>query len=124
MILQVEKIEAAALLLHMTTMRQSFRNIIKARYRDKKKTYLSSYDYIVGEASKQLESEIDLYTMHLNIQDAEVLRAFLNSYIDKLKKEILAPLKLKDQKTKEELEEQLSILNVIETRCQELVSNV
>lgn len=83
MIINIDKLEIAALTFHMNIMRPSFRNIIKKNYPAKLKDYISSYDYVKCEATIALETQVDAYTLNLNIVDLDVLRAFLDAYINK-----------------------------------------
>lgn len=86
MIVVINKMEAAALTMHMNIMRPSFRNITKKNYPDKLKEYINSYDYIKNESSMALEYGVDTYNLNLNIVDLNVLQAFLKAYIEKSQK--------------------------------------
>ena len=115
MIVVINKMEAAALTMHMNVMRPSFRNITKKNYPDKLKEYISSYDYIKNESSMALEYEVDTYNLNLNIVDLNVLQAFLKAYIDKSQK-------VNDEAKSEEFQQHLDALNNVQIKCQELKS--
>lgn len=83
MIIFIDQKEAAALTLHMSVMRKSFRNLIKNKYTDKRTTYMQSYDYVLNESKKALEGDYTAYALNLNIVDLEVLHEFLCAYIAK-----------------------------------------
>lgn len=83
MIVNIEKQEIAALTFHMNVMRASFRNIVKKNYPGNLKDYMASYDYVKKEAATALTQDAETHTLHLNIVDLAVLKAFLDAYIKK-----------------------------------------
>lgn len=115
MIVVIDKKEAAALTVHMSVMRPSFRNIVKKNYRGKLREYINSYDYVRNEASMAVEYEVDTYTLNLNIVDLEVLQAFLRAYIDKSKK-------INEEAKSDDFQDQLNVLQEILKKCEELKS--
>lgn len=114
MILNIKNVEAATLVLHMSIMRKSFRNLLKKNYKQQKDDYLESYDYVLQEAAYVLENHLEAYQVHLNISDLQVLTEFLNAYTNKAKKELESHLKEQDR-------EQLHVLADLKDRCQELI---
>ena len=117
MILKLQNVDAAAIALHMSLMRGSFRNLLKKQYKEKKDDYLTAYDYVINEAKYQLEEELEEYNVHLNILDLKVLQAFLQAYIQKSEKEL-------QQAITDEYREHLNVLKDIQNRCSELVKHV
>lgn len=111
MILPVNIRECAALTLHMSIMRQSFKNIAKSRYKTQKKDLLQSYDYVLQICRDALEQNLTHTQIHLNISDVEVLYEFLRSYTTKLE-----PL-MGDLQASENDKEQIVILKRL---CDEL----
>ncbi|MEK4427606.1 hypothetical protein [Solibacillus sp. FSL K6-1523] len=87
MIIFIGEKEAAALTLHMSVMRKSFRNLIKSKYTNDRAAFLQSYDYIMGESKKALEGQYTAYALNMNIKDLELLHEFLRSYIAKATQE-------------------------------------
>ena len=116
MILQVNREETAALTLHMSIMRASFRNLLKKQYKANKDKLLVAYDYVHKTAIELLESDLERSEMHLNINDLEVLEAFLKAYTAKLEGV------LKEAKLNVEDEEQLEILQRIQKKCEDLAA--
>lgn len=117
MILQLKNVEAAAITLHMAMMRKSFRNLLKKQYKQQKDDYLTAYDYVLNESKYQLEEKLEIYNLHLNIVDLEVLTSFLEVYIDKSEKELKKALT-------GEYREHLNILKNIQNRCSEMLQDV
>lgn len=118
MILLTNKEEAAALTLHMSVMRADFRNLLKRQYKAKKGEYLKAYDYVKSECEKQLDNDLEYKEQHLNVIDLEVLTAFLNAYVPKLKET------LEDANAEDEKDGQVFILTCIQQRCKELLKDV
>jgi len=112
MILVISEKESAALTLHMSIMRKSFRNLIKARYKARRDDLNKSYDYLLQIIKDALESKNKTNEIHLNILDLEVLCEFLNSYTSKL-----AKFDLKDMDL-----EQLEVMEGLHLRCRELMA--
>lgn len=104
MILKVSNFDCAALALHMSIMRKSFKNIAKSRYKQEQKDLLQSYDYVLQICRDALEQQLDYTDLHLNLQDVNVLHEFLLSYTTKL-----APL-MDDLQAKDIDKEQLQAL--------------
>lgn len=84
MILKVNNFECAALALHMSIMRQSFKNIAKKRYKQDKQDLLQSYDYVLQICRDALEQQLEYTDLHLNVKDVAVMHEFLLSYTTKL----------------------------------------
>jgi len=112
MILVISEKESAALTLHMSIMRKSFRNLIKACYKAHRDDLNKSYDYLLQIVKDALESKNKTNEIHLNILDLEVLCEFLNSYTSKL-----AKFDLKDMDL-----EQLEVMEGLHLRCRELMA--
>ena len=105
MILKINKFDCAALTLHMSIMRKSFKVLTKKQYNSSKSDLMSSYDYVLQICRDGLEQELEYIDLHLNVQDINVLHEFLLSYTTKLK-----PL-LDDKKTFTDLDnEQINSL--------------
>lgn len=110
MIVFINEKEAAALTLHMSIMRKSFRKLLKARYSSNKATYMQSYDYLLDEVKKALEGQYSAYALNMNIQDLEILHEFLRAYIDKVEKEMSKHLQDTDR-------EQLYVLRNVQDKA-------
>lgn len=123
MILLTNKVEAATLVMHLSIMRSSYRNLLKKQYKDKKDDYLKAYDYVKKECEAQLEQDLEYKEQHLNIIDLNVLSAFLSAYIDKLSKVLKDAEKVTGMELKED-KEQVFILTNIKERCSELLADV
>lgn len=93
MILKINKFDCAALTLHMSIMRKSFKTLTKKQYNSSKMELMQSYDYVLQVCRDGLEQDLDYIDLHLNLQDVSMLHEFLLSYTTKLK-----PL-LSDKKT-------------------------
>lgn len=104
MILRVSNYDCAALALHMSIMRKSFKNLLKVRYKNTAKELLQSYDYVLTICRDALDQKLDYTDLHLNITDVDVLHEFLLSYTTKL-----APV-LDDIQAKDNDKEQLQAL--------------
>ena len=111
MIMVINQKESAALTLHMSIMRKSYRKLIKTRYKAHRERLYLSYDYLLGIAKDALINKNEVNEVYLNITDLEVLYEFLKSYTSKLEQ-------LDNKNT--DLLEQLQILKDIHTRCEEL----
>lgn len=109
--------DSAALTLHMSIMRKSFRNIIKSKYKDLKKEYLASYDYIHEEVKQALLNNSNSYDLNLNIRDLEILNEFLRAYTNKVMNEFNEQLQDTDR-------EQIEALNDVHRRCNELLMEI
>ena len=118
MILDLNIKESSALVLHMAIMRKSFRNLIKAKYKERKSDFFDSYDYVHSEVKKSLillENEKDgSFILHLNKIDLEVLEAFLKAYTNKVSAEMGNQLQGADK-------EQIEVLESLQMKCSELM---
>ena len=118
MILSLNNQESAALTLHMSIMRKSFRNLLKKAYKEKKTEYLKAFDYVHEESKKGLNSTgnlgFDFYTMNLNIIDLEVLTEFLRAYTNKVNDEM-------GEHLQEEDKEQLNVLMKLWKKCNKII---
>lgn len=110
MILAVNPKESAALTLHMSVMRKSYRNLFKSRYKARREELEQTYDYLLKMSKEALESQLELFELHLNVRDLEMLCEVLRSYTDKFKKEVGHVLKSEDL-------EQINILDQLHARC-------
>lgn len=115
MILVINQKESAALTLHMSVMRKSYRNLFKSRYKARRVELEKIYDYLLGLSKEALESKLELFELHLNIRDLEMLCEVLRSYTDKFKKEVGHALKSEDL-------EQINILDQLHARCKGLIA--
>lgn len=116
MIVFINDREAAVLTLYTSMMRQSFRKLLKAKYKANKGEYMQSYDYISQEAKKALEGEYTSYALNLNIRDLEILHEFLRAFIGKLQKEADLVAK-KDKNKAAELQEHLLTLCAVRDKA-------
>lgn len=98
----------------MAIMRKPMKNLIKKAYKDKKKEFLSSYDYIHEEVKYALELQVSSYDLHLNINDLEILNEFLRAYTRKIMTQFEKHLNDIDK-------EHLKLLNDLHFRCNELI---
>lgn len=115
MIVTVNKQQAAALCLHMNTMRNSMKKVLKKKYKEDRAEYLKAYDYVKFEAANAVETQTEQYVIHCNIVDVNVLEAFLAAYIDKTKA-VFEQAKLKDA------DEHLEALQAVLEQCEVLKS--
>lgn len=117
MILTLNEKDAAALTLHLSIMKKSFRNIVKRRCKSDKAFLIDSYSFILEEVKNALEElqTSNKYDIHLNIKDLEVLKAFLDAYLDRIDKE----LELKSY-SKSDLVEHVLILRDINERLKKV----
>lgn len=127
MILTFDKREIACLILHMTAMRTSIKNVLKSNYGKKEgKEHLKVYDQ-VKELLKdefkliQEEGEETKVSMSFEEKQIEMLSSFVITYIDKLD----AFLEEAMAKNKEN-EEQLELLQQIRSKLeyQEIIEHV
>lgn len=114
MIIFINEKEAAALTLHMSVMRKSFRNLLKRQFKAEQKEFQYSYDYIHDEARKALEGEYNAYALNMNIKDLEILKAFLDAYIVKTVRE-------NEMAQIEELKEHLDVLSGVRNKANECI---
>lgn len=120
MILLVDNVECATLTLHMSIMRKSYRNLIKVRYKARKGDFLNAYDYVLKECKEVFEREVERYELHLNILDAEILKAFLSSYLAKVDAEF-SKANIKDKINVLD-QEQLKILSVLQVKLETMLA--
>lgn len=97
--------------LHMVTMRQSYKKLLKKQFKNERENLIASYDYVKDEVIYAVENELESYEVHCNINDLRVLEAFLKAYIPKLEKELTAA-KVKDS------DDQLKHLKKILEQCE------
>lgn len=116
MILSVNKQEAAALSLHMSIMRKSIRNMLKKRYAADKKTWLSSFDYVMKQAHENLANENGHF--HLNIKDVEMLHEFIRAYQEQIEKDKQLQKQFSDAD-----KAQLQALKSVQAKCEELIQD-
>lgn len=114
MIIFIEEKEAAALTLHMSVMRKSFRNIIKKQHTSERASFMTSYDYLLDESKKALEGQYTAYELHMNIKDLEILHAFLKAYIAKAEKE-------NEVAQSDDLKEHLDALSTVREKANECI---
>lgn len=87
MILQLEKNEMAALVLHMSIMRKNIRKGFKSNYGTEFKVYLNSYDEVkltVTEALEGMNEQDNHFTFNFNIREIDMIFSFLDFYIMQL----------------------------------------
>lgn len=87
MILQLEKNEMAALVLHMSIMRKNIRKGFKSNYGTEFKLYLNSYDEVkvtVTEALEGLNEQDGHFIFNFNIREIDMIFSFLEFYIMQL----------------------------------------
>lgn len=113
MILVINHLESATLTLNLSRMRKSYRNMIKARYKDRREVLCNAFDYVHQCVKEALESKLDTNEVHLNKIDLEVLEAFLKSYIGKLDE-----LNLKHADDIQQIE----IMKELHLRCERLMA--
>lgn len=115
MIIFIEEKEAAALTLHMSVMRKSFRNLIKKQHASERESFMTSYDYLLDESKKALEGQYMAYELNMNIKDLEILHAFLKAYIAKAEKE-------NEQAQISDFKEHLEVLSNVRDKANECIS--
>lgn len=89
MILQLERNEMAALVLHMSIMRKSVRKGFKSNYGSRSKEVLSSYDEVKNTVTQELEvfeGDTGHIVFHFNILEIDMLHSFLSFYTKELHK--------------------------------------
>lgn len=87
MILQLEKNEMAALVLHMSIMRKNIRKGFKSNYGTEFKVYLNSYDEVkvtVSEALEGMSEKSSHFIFNFNIREIDMIFSFLEFYIMQL----------------------------------------
>ena len=118
MIVPIDRQDAAALVLHMRTMRQSFRNLLKKKYKSEQKEHLAAFDYVVKESTELLVNEDQKHKdLHLNINELRVLEEFLRAYVAKTEKEMTEAMT-------DDYKQHMQLLSNIQAFCRELIDNV
>lgn len=115
MILQLEKNEMAALVLHMSIMRKNVRKGFKSNYGSQSKEVLKSYDEVKNTVIKQLEGleeDPGCMVFHFNILEINMLHSFLGFYMAELNK-------LELNKMNEIDLEQINCLGTIQEKVEE-----
>lgn len=91
------------------------KKLLKKEYKYKRNEYVVAYDYVKVQAAEAVINQVEMYTLHCNIVDLEVLQAFLDAYIKKAQAEF-DKAKLKDK------DGHLQLLREILDQCEVLMS--
>lgn len=123
MILNINKVEMAVLVVHMSAMRQNVRNGFKSNYgRKEGKEILISYDEVKSafqQAIEGLEEDHQAIDLHFNIKEVNMLHSFVTWYAAELELTYEAAGK----KAGEEDQKQIDMFNEIKNRVEKVLED-
>lgn len=123
MILNINKVEMAVLVVHMSAMRQNVRKGFKSNYgRKEGKEILISYDEVKSafqQAIEGLEEDHQAIDLHFNIKEVNMLHSFVTWYAAELELTYEAAGK----KAGEEDQKQIDMFNEIKNRVEKVLED-
>lgn len=123
MILNINKVEMAVLVVHMSAMRQNVRKGFKSNYgRKEGKEVLVSYDEVktaFQQAIEGLEEDHQAVELHFNIKEVNMLHSFVTWYAAELELTYEAAGK----KAGEEDQKQIDMFNEIKNRVEKVLED-